>query len=156
MIIVSCTVYAQGVQCCADASGLIALRDHPLRHHQHVLHRRLLSHLALPRNSPLLPQPFPITSHCIVCPVSLSTSTHHYSYLIKLSLTFFITPWRSRFLSLHLPLLVSIVVRCGDIHTNSGTPALSLFFLPLHLQYPLSSLYRSRIILKQFNRKTSL
>ena len=77
-------------------------------------------------------QPSPISSHCLVCPVSLSTSTQQYFYLNKLPLAFFITsitPWRSRFTSLHLPLLVSILALSGDIHTNSDPPALSSFSL---------------------------
>ena len=128
LIIVSCTAYPQGDQCCADAPILIACRDHPLRHLQHVLQRSFPSRLALPRNSPLLPQPSPITSHCLVYPVSLSTSTQQYSYLIKLPLAFFITPRHSQFTSLHL-LLVSILALCGDIHKNPDHPALSSFSL---------------------------
>ena len=77
LIIVSCTVYPQGDQCCADAPSLIALRDHPLRHLQHVLHRPLSSCLALLRNSPLL---LPTLSHhlslpCLSClPLYLNTT----------------------------------------------------------------------------------
>ena len=125
----SCTVYPQGDQCCADAPSLIALQDHPLHHLQHVLHRPIPSHLVLPHNSPLLSSILLITSHCLVCLVTLSTSTQQYSYLIKLPLAFFITRRRSRFTSLHLPLLISTLALCGDIHSNPGPPVLSSFSL---------------------------
>ena len=132
LIIVSCTVYPQGDQCCADVPSLMTLWVHPLRQLQHVLHRLLPSRLALPRNSPLLPQPSPISSHCLVWHVFLFISTQHYSCLNKLPLAFFITPRRSRFTSLHLPLLVSILALCDDIHINSGPSALSSYSLCIY------------------------
>ena len=69
------------------------------------------------------------SSHCLVCPVSLFTLTQQYSSLNKLPLAFFITPRRSWFTPLHLPLLISILALCGDIHINPGSPAPSSFSL---------------------------
>ena len=85
------------------------------------------------------PQPSSISSHCLVCSVPLSTLIQQYSYLIKLPLAFFITPRRSRFTSLHHPLLVSILALCGDIHTNPGPPAISSFSLCTYNIRPLLS-----------------
>ena len=52
-----------------------------------------------------------------------------YSNVNKLQMAFFITPQRSQFTLLHLPLLVSILAFCGNIHTNPGPPTLSSFSL---------------------------
>ena len=73
-----------------------------------------LTRLSYPQTSP--------TSSYSPCPVSLSTSTQQYSCLNKFPFAFFIITSRSRFTSLHLPLLVSISALCGDIHTNPGPP----------------------------------
>ena len=136
----SCTVYPQGDQCCTDAPSLTTFVAHPLRHLQHVLHRSLPSLLALPRNSPLLPPTLPpISSHCLVCRVSVFTSTQQYSCLNKLPLAFFITPHHSRFTLFHLPLLVSILALCGDIHTNPGPPTPSFSLCTYNIRSLLSN-----------------
>ena len=121
----SCTVYPQGDQYCADGPSLLALESihiftFSMSYTIHVL-LISVSHLRL---SPLIPPTFSISSYCLVCPIFLFTSTQQYSYLNKLPLAFFTTPRRSRFTSLHLPLLVSISALSGDIHTNPCPPAL--------------------------------
>ena len=121
----------QGGQYCADALSQIALLVRPHQHIQHVLHRPLSSRFVQPRNSPLLSPTLPLCSHCLVCRVFFFTSTQQYSYLNNRPFAFFITPWRSRFTLLHLPLLVSILELCGDIHTNPGPHALYSFSLSL-------------------------
>ena len=122
LINVSCTVYPQGDQCCADAPSLITLWVHPLRHLQHVLHHHFLLISLYLATRLCYSRPSPTSSHSL-CPVSLSTSTQQYSCVNKLPLAFFIIPRRSRFTSHHLPLLVSILALCGDIHANPGPSA---------------------------------
>ena len=86
------------------------------------------------------PYPPPFSSHCFVHPVFLCISRQQYgtSYRNNLPLPFFIIPRHSWFTLLHLPLLISILALCGDIHINPGPS--TLFFLPLHLQHTLFSL----------------
>ena len=87
----------------------------------------IITRFSYPQPSPIS-SILPISSHCLVCSVFLSTSTQQYSYLNKLPLAFLITPRRLQFTSLHLP-LVSILVLSGDIHTSLSPPALSSFSL---------------------------
>ena len=83
-------------------------------------------------------QPSPISSHSL-CHVFLSTSTQQYSCVNKLLRAFFIIPRRSRFTSLHLPLLVSILPLCGDIHINPGPPAPSFSLCIYNIRSLLSN-----------------
>ena len=129
--IVSCTIYPQGDKCCADVLSLIRLSSH--HHLQYVTHRPLPSHLALFLNSPLLPQPSPVSSYCLVYPVSLFTSTQQFSYLSKLPFAFFIAPRRLQLTALHLLLLVFILALCGIVHPQQSWASHYLILLPLHL-----------------------
>ena len=114
--------------CCADAPSLITLEfiHFVTFSMSYTIHFLLVSLYLATRLS--YHQPSPISSH-FLCHVYLSTSTQQYSCINKLPWALFIIPHRSRFTSLHLPLLVSILPLCGDIHTNPGPPAPSSFSL---------------------------
>ena len=111
-------------------------------------HQPLLSQLSL---LPFIPHNKHSPSAALRCTLTIVSCTVYpclplhlittvrYSYLNKLPLAFFITPQHSRFTSLHLPLLISILALCGDIHTNSGPPALSSFSFCIY-NIPLFSL----------------
>ena len=126
----SWTVYMQEDQSFADVLSLTAFLANPLYHLQHMLHRLLPSHLVLILNSSLLPQPTPSSLTASV--LSPSQPQPYNTPINKLRLVFPATPWRSRFTSFYLPLLVSILTLCGDIITNPGPPALSSFSLSIY------------------------
>ena len=105
------------------------LRDHPLHHLQHVLHRPLSSRLALPHNSPLLPSTVPhhLSLPCLSClPLHLNT-TVRLSHQTSIDLLHN-TPALKVYIA-QSSLLASILAPCGDIHTNPGPQALSSFSL---------------------------
>lgn len=135
LTVVSFTVYLKEDQCCAYVLRLTA----PELFHIIAftsLHRPLPSHLSLSRNSSLLPQ-------SSICPItdlfafSPSLLQHNSIHISRNSVLFHYTTALA-VASLHFPFLASILPSVAT--SIQVLPSYSVFFLHLHLQYPLSSL----------------
>ena len=119
--------------------SLITFWVHPLRHPQHVIHRPLPSRLTLPHNSPLLSPTLP---HLLSLPC-LSRLPHHFNTTVLLS-------QQSSIGFLHYTLSLAVYIALSSSprfhlstlwwHPYHSRPSCSFFFVPLYLQYLLSSL----------------